>query len=133
MAATYSGPRPYLSIDDERGITYLYPAGALGSLSGYVRSSNLPIVGARVTIANLPNGTATTDSTGHYNIGSIPIVGAEPYTVTVSADNYQGVSENISITGNSAWDFNLLESNGGGNLGGNNGGGCKKAGPKACP
>lgn len=122
MAATYAGENLTLTDDDIRGITYLYPAsGSLGMFEGVVASSDGEISGARVTIAHFPGPAATTDAGGHYLIERVPLVGA--YQVTASADGHQSITR-TSVPGT----LNFVLTGGG-----NGGGGCKKAGPKACP
>jgi hypothetical protein len=86
MEAVYAGQRRVLTIDDERGATYLYPvAGAIGVISGTVTSGGNPVRRARVRISDLPI-SATTDDFGNYVLEKVPNIGE--YSVTASAGGY---------------------------------------------
>ena len=86
MEAVYAGARRALTLDDERGVTYLYPeAGTLGAISGSVTSGGNPVRRAKVSVVNLPI-SATTDGSGNYTLANVPNMGA--YSVAVSAKGY---------------------------------------------
>jgi hypothetical protein len=126
MVATYADVRRNLRIDDQRGVTYLYPeAGAVGNISGTVNSSSgQPIAGAAVTIPGVPV-TATTNAQGEYSLGRVPNI--DSYSVTASASNFTSQTISGVVVGGSA-DFILQPSSGGGG----GGGGCKPRGPFGC-
>ncbi|MDP3880361.1 MAG: S8 family serine peptidase [Dehalococcoidales bacterium] len=64
-----------------------------GAISGNVNDSDTgqPIAGATVTDGTR---TATTDSDGNYTISDVP---PASYSVTASADGYQGASQTVSV------------------------------------
>jgi len=127
MEAYYAGEHRDLSLDDERGVTYLYPAvGAVGSISGIVKTeSSTPISGAKVSIANLPI-SATTAGDGTYSLNGIPTLGS--YDVTASATGFQSSTLPAFVPGTVVFTLKVNTSGGGGG-----GGGCKPKGPFACP
>jgi hypothetical protein len=92
MEPTYAGQRRALTLDDERGVTYLYPeAGTVGSIGGTVTSGGNPVRRAKVTIAGFPI-SATTDGAGNYTLANVPNLGT--YSLSVSAKRY--ISQTVS-------------------------------------
>ena len=113
MEATYAGVRRSLHVDDERGVTYLYPeSGATGSITGTVTgSSGSAIAGAKVTVPNFPN-SATTDATGAYSLDGVPAIGS--YSVTASAEGYSAATLDGVLVPASNVTFILQSQSGGG-------------------
>ncbi|MBC3941830.1 TonB-dependent receptor [Sphingomonas albertensis] len=63
------------------------------SIRGTVTANGAPVVGATVTILNVPSGSRsvqTTDASGSFNASGLRVGG--PFTVTVSATGYSDVS-----------------------------------------
>jgi hypothetical protein len=105
MEAVYAGQRRALTLDDERGITYLYPEeGILGAISGTVTSGGNPVRRAKVSIANVPI-SATTDSSGNYILADVPNMDA--YSITVSAKGYTSQTLSNVLVGDDV-DFDLV-------------------------
>ena len=123
MEATYAGGRRLLHEDDQRGITFLYPAsGQTGSISGTVAGSNGPIVGATVSIGATPV-FAITLADGTYSAEGIPDIGT--YSVTAVADGFESATTASVFVGQTA-DFVLTPLSGGG---GDDPSGCVPKGP----
>ena len=84
-------------------------------VEGQVATANgTPLANALVTVTDTRTSqtrTATTGAEGNFRIGSLPPGG--PYTVTVTADGYEGQTvENVfaNISGNTGFNFELTES-----------------------
>lgn len=70
-----------------------------GTIRGEVTSSGTPVVGAEVTITNVPSGTVTTTTTGEdgtFNASGLRVGG--PFSVRVSANGQESTVTDISIT-----------------------------------
>jgi Matrixin/Carboxypeptidase regulatory-like domain len=112
MQATYAGYKVNLSLDDERGVTYLYPEpGSIGNITGTVSASGGGVIpGATVSIADFPASTAaSTDGSGTYTLLGIPL---GTYSVIASASGYASKTE--SGTTGTVVNFTLSPSSGGG-------------------
>jgi hypothetical protein len=118
MEATYAGVRRPLHLDDQRGVTYLYPKPeSIGDISGFVRSEigTTAISGAKISIAGLPV-SATSDADGQYTLSGIPII--PPYSITATATGYNSETLNVVTVPSANNNFTLTVKSGGGGGGG---------------
>jgi matrixin/carboxypeptidase family protein len=118
MEANYGGVRQLLTIDDQRGVTYLYPKddGSTGAIRGFVRSADgtTVISGANISIAGLPV-SATSGADGQYTLSGIPTI--TPYSITATATGYNSQTVSVAIVPSDNNNFALTVKSGGGGAG----------------
>jgi hypothetical protein len=123
MEANYGGVSQSLTVDDQRGVTYLYPKpNSTGDIRGFVRSAvgGTAISGANISIAGFPV-SATSGASGEYTLSGIPIIPTIPitpdYRITATATGYNSETLNVSKVPSDNNNFALTVKSGGGGAG----------------